>query len=58
MIWLNAVTGDIYGLQVANGQQVAHLETGLSIRVGGALFENLYIMGDAEGGLYAFEIGG
>ncbi|MCB9419648.1 MAG: PQQ-binding-like beta-propeller repeat protein [Ardenticatenaceae bacterium] len=56
-IWLNAVTGDIYGLRMADGQQEAHLETGLSIRVGGALFENLYIMGDAEGGLYAFEIG-
>lgn len=57
-IWLNAVTGDIYGLRMADGQQVAHLETGLSVRVGGALFKNLYIMGDAEGGLYAFEIGG
>lgn len=57
-IWLNAVTGDIYGLRMANGEQVAHLETGLSIRVGGALFENLYIMGDAQGGLYAFAIGG
>ena len=56
-IWLNAVTGDIYGLQMADGQPVAHLETGLSIRVGGALFENLYIMGDAAGGLYAFTIG-
>lgn len=57
-IWLNAVTGDIYGLRWADGRQVAHLETGLSIRVGGALFEDLYIMGDAEGGLYAFEMGG
>jgi outer membrane protein assembly factor BamB len=56
-IWLNAVTGDIYGLRMADGEQVAHLETGLSIRVGGALYENLYIMGDAQGGLYAFEIG-
>lgn len=56
-IWLNAVTGDIYGLRLADGEQVAHLETGLSIRVGGALFEDLYIMGDAEGGLYAFEMG-
>lgn len=56
-IWLNAVTGDIYGLRMTDGQQMAHLETGLSIRVGGALFGNLYMMGDAEGGLYAFEIG-
>lgn len=42
---------------MADGQQTSHLETGLSVRVGGALFENLYIMGDAEGELYAFEIG-
>ena len=55
-IWFNAVTGDIYALQQSDGKQIAHLNTGITSRVGGALFENLYIMGDPEGALYAYEI--
>lgn len=56
MIWFNAVTGDIHGLQTADGEEVLHLDTGNTARVGGALYENLYIMGDPEGVLYAFAI--
>jgi outer membrane protein assembly factor BamB len=56
LILFNAVTGDIYGLRQTDGVQVLHLETGITARVGGALYENLYIMGDAEGVLYAYAI--
>ncbi len=52
----NAVSGDIYGLRLADGEQLLHLETGITARVGGALFQNLYIMGDPEGDLYAYEV--
>jgi hypothetical protein len=56
-IVFNAVTGDVYALQQANGEQILHLETGISARVGGALYQNTYIMGDAEGVLYAYSLG-
>lgn len=55
VIMFNAVSGDIYGLRMADGEQVLHLETGITARVGGALYENLYIMGDPEGNLYAYK---
>ncbi|MCP4422663.1 MAG: PQQ-binding-like beta-propeller repeat protein [Chloroflexi bacterium] len=55
-ILFNAVSGDIYGLRLADGEQLLHLETGITARVGGALHQNLYIMGDPEGDLYAYEV--
>lgn len=57
LILFNAVTGDIYALRQEDGTQVLHLDTGISARVGGALYKNLYIMGDPEGQLYAFSLG-
>lgn len=57
LLWFNAVTGDIYGLRLSDGQQMFHLETGVSARVGGVLTSDLYILGDPEGMLRAFEIG-
>ncbi|MCP5101423.1 MAG: PQQ-binding-like beta-propeller repeat protein [Chloroflexi bacterium] len=56
IILFNAVSGDIYGLRIEDGEQVLHLETGITARVGGALYENLYIMGDPGGNLYAYEV--
>jgi outer membrane protein assembly factor BamB len=56
-IVFNAVTGDVYALRQTDGEQILHLETGISARVGGALYENTYIMGDAEGVLYAYSLG-
>ncbi len=56
LIWFNAVTGDIYGLDPDSGEQVSHLDTGITARVGGTIFENFYIMGDPDGVLYAYDI--
>lgn len=56
LVLFNAVTGDIYGLRLSDGTQTLHLETDLTARVGGALFEDLYIIGDAEGLLHAYKI--
>ena len=50
----NAVTGEIYAFDTAGGGQLLHLATGYSTRVGGALFQNLYIMGDPDGILSAY----
>jgi outer membrane protein assembly factor BamB len=55
-LWFNSVTGEIYGFDAASGQELLHLITGHTARVGGALFENLYIMGDPDGVLYAYVI--
>ncbi|MBI5944348.1 MAG: PQQ-binding-like beta-propeller repeat protein [Chloroflexi bacterium] len=55
-IWFNSVTGEIYALNFASGEQIQHLITGKSSRVGGALFDNFYILGDPEGNLYAFTV--
>lgn len=53
-IWFNAVTGEIYGVDLATGTRIAYLFTGHSSRVGGALYQNLYILGDPDGNLYAY----
>jgi outer membrane protein assembly factor BamB len=55
-LWFNSVTGEIYGLQVSSGEIGLHLATGHTSRVGGALFENLYVMGDPDGNVYAYTI--
>jgi outer membrane protein assembly factor BamB len=53
-IWFNSVTGEIYALNLEDGKQVQYVFTGKTARVGGALFNNFYILGDPEGRLYAF----
>ena len=55
-LWFNSVTGEIYGFDIASGQEFLHLITGHTARVGGARFENFYIMGDPDGFLYAYVI--
>jgi len=53
-IWFNSVTGEIYALNLANGTLARQMSTGKSSRVGGALIDNLYLLGDPDGKLYAF----
>jgi len=55
-IWFNAVTGEIYGLNVETGERVAFFSTGHSARVGGTMFGTLYIFGDPEGNVYAYNV--
>ena len=55
-IWFNAVTGEIYALDLATGEIVQHLVTGRSVRVGGAIYQDFYILGDADGNLSAYKI--
>ncbi len=55
-IWFNAVTGEIYGLNVETGERVAYFITGHSARVGGTMYESLYIFGDPEGNIYAYDV--
>ncbi|MBI5838546.1 MAG: PQQ-binding-like beta-propeller repeat protein [Chloroflexi bacterium] len=55
-IWFNSVTGEVYALDAATGGQVKYLSTGRTSRVGGVLYQNLYIMGDPDGNLSAYEI--
>ncbi len=56
LVVFNAVTGEIYGLDMATGEHILYFDTGHTSRVGGALFENYYIMGDPDGNLYAYKI--
>ena len=55
-IWFNSVTGEIYALDVKTGEQVQYLFTGRTARIGGALYQNLYILGDPDGKLSAYQI--
>lgn len=55
-VWFNAVTGEIYALDLATGEIIQHMTTGHSSRVGGALFGDFYILGDPDGNLYAYAI--
>jgi|GEM_PF-1340378 len=55
-IWFNSVTGEIYALNLSNGERLITVTTGQSSRVGGALYGSLYIMGDPDGKLYAYDI--
>jgi outer membrane protein assembly factor BamB len=55
-IWFNSVTGEIYALNLEDGKQVQYVFTGKTARVGGALFNSFYILGDPEGKLYAFTV--
>lgn len=55
-IWFNSVTGEIYALDINTGEQIAYLNTGHSSRVGGAMYESYYFLGDPEGNLYAYNI--
>lgn len=55
-LWFNAVTGEIYGLSTETGERVAYFSTGHSARVGGTMFESLYIFGDPEGNVYAYDV--
>lgn len=55
-LYFNAVTGEIYKFDAATGQETLHLATGHSSRVGGALYQNLYLMGDPDGNFYAYAI--
>lgn len=55
-IWFNSVTGAIYSLDVNTGERLATIYTGQSARVGGALYESFYIMGDPQGKVYAYSI--
>ncbi|MBI5964828.1 MAG: PQQ-binding-like beta-propeller repeat protein [Chloroflexi bacterium] len=55
-VWFNSVTGEIYALELSNGEQTQYLFTGKTSRVGGALFNNFYILGDPDGKLYAFAV--
>lgn len=56
--WLlfNTVTGDIYALLATTGEQLLHQATGFDVRVGGAIYADRYIMGNAEGELRAFAL--
>jgi hypothetical protein len=55
-IWFNAVTGEIYALDLETGEILRHVNTGRSVRVGGTLFGGLYILGDADGMVSAYSI--
>ena len=55
-IWFNSVTGAIYSLDVTTGERLATIYTGQSARVGGALYESFYIMGDPQGKVYAYSV--
>jgi len=55
-IWFNSVTGEIYSLDVNNGERLATIYTEQSARVGGALYESFYIMGDPQGKVYAYSV--
>lgn len=55
-LYFNAVTGEIYTFDAATGAETLHLVTGHTSRVGGALYQNLYLMGDPDGNLYAYAI--
>jgi outer membrane protein assembly factor BamB len=55
-LWFNSVTGEIYALDRITGERLAYLNTGTPSRVGGALSESFYFMGDPEGNLYAYRI--
>lgn len=56
LIWFNAVTGELYALEISSGTMMRHLATGHTSRVGGALWQDLYILGDPDGNLYAYKI--
>lgn len=55
-VWFNSVTGEIYALDVASGEQVQYIFTGKTSRVGGVLSNDYYILGDPDGKLYAFAV--
>ncbi|GAB4538413.1 MAG: hypothetical protein Fur002_01890 [Anaerolineales bacterium] len=55
-IWFHAVTGEIYAFNARSGEQMAYIKTGHSARVGGVVFDALYILGDSEGNVYAYSI--
>lgn len=56
ILWFNAVTGEIYAVDAASGEQVAYFATGFSVRVGGVLHGAYYIMGDANGSVHAYKV--
>lgn len=55
-IWFNSVIGEIYALNLETGERGAYLRSGHSVRVGGIVAGALYILGDAEGNIYAYQV--
>lgn len=55
-IWFNSVIGEIYALNLETGERIAYFRSGHSVRVGGIMAGALYILGDAEGNIYAYQV--
>ncbi|HNN12310.1 MAG TPA: PQQ-binding-like beta-propeller repeat protein [Anaerolineales bacterium] len=56
ILWFNAITGEIYAVDVEGGKRAAYFATGFSVRVGGVVYQSYYIMGDADGNVHAYKV--
>lgn len=55
-VWFNSVIGEIFALDLETGEQLAYFRTGQSVRVGGTMYQSLYILGDADGSIHAYQM--